>query len=127
MSDPSKFVPGLQFEPQQKIDSRKSTFGKLARLMQNAGTAWVTSYAGQPFLAFDALPESSVPDQLRSLGYDPVDEGDGERILATGITERFVRGAAGELEPLVEGSTRPVAEVRHHAGICKVRKFVFDL
>ena len=117
-------------EPQDmktKIDTRKSNFAKIARLMQNSGTAWPTSYPGQPFLAFDALPGSGVPDQLRDLGYDVVDEGVGERILPAGITERFVRNADGSLAPLTEGSTAPIAETRHHAGITSVRRFVIDL
>jgi hypothetical protein len=127
MKDQTKFTPGEQFEVQAKIDTRKSSFGKLARLMQSAGTAWVTSYPGLSYMTFDALDGSQVPAQLRALGYDVVDEGEGERILPAGITERFARRANGELEPLTEGSTKPIAEVRHHAGIVRVRKFVFDL
>jgi hypothetical protein len=125
--DETRFFPGEQFETKPKIDARKSSFGKISRLLQNSGTAWPTSYPGQPFLAFDCLPDSTAPAQLRALGYDPVCEGTGERILACGLTERFVRGATGELEPLIEGSTKPVAETRHHAGITRVRRFVFDL
>jgi hypothetical protein len=31
------------------------------------------------------------------------------------------------MELLVEGSTKAVAEVRHHAGVAKVRRFSFEL
>jgi hypothetical protein len=117
-------------EPQDiktQVDGRKSTFGKLARLMQHSGNAWPTSYPGQPFLAFDALPDSTVPDQLRLLGYDVVSEGAGERILTGAIVEHFERNSKGELAPLSEGSTRAIAETRRHAGVVKVRKWTFDL
>jgi hypothetical protein len=43
------------------------------------------------------------------------------------ITERFCRGAGGELEPLTSGSTRPVAQVVTHAGICKVERYAFSI
>jgi hypothetical protein len=32
-----------------------------------------------------------------------------------------------ELEPLTEGSTRPIAETRAHAGICQVRRYAFGM
>ena len=68
---------------------------------------------------------SSLPDDLRALGYDVIAAGDGERVLPHQIVQRFVRRADGELEPLTAGSTRPVAETR--TGIVRVRKFAFDM
>jgi hypothetical protein len=53
--------------------------------------------------------------------------GEGERILPFGIVEKFVRGDDGTMQPLTEGSTRPIAEVRTHAGIAKVRRFSFGI
>jgi hypothetical protein len=113
MKDETRYNPGDVFL-KATIESKKSSFAKLARLISNGG-AWVTSYPGLSYLSFDALESSTVPAQLRALGYDPIDEGEGERILPAGITERFV----------TEGST--VMQVRHHAGITRVRKFSFDL
>jgi hypothetical protein len=43
--------------------------------------------------------------------------------LPTAITERFCVGTDGELEPLTSGSTRKVAHVLTHAGICKVKRY----
>ena len=43
------------------------------------------------------------------------------------IVERFVRRADGKLEPVTEGSTKPIAETRTHAGIVKVRRCGFDI
>ena len=52
---------------------------------------------------------------------------DGERILATAIIERFTTRGDGELEPLVEGSTKPISLTQTHAGICKVRRYGFSM
>jgi hypothetical protein len=41
------------------------------------------------------------------------------------IVERFTLRADGEFEPLVEGSTKPIASTVTHAGICKVTRYVF--
>jgi hypothetical protein len=50
-----------------------------------------------------------------------------QRILSGAIVERFVRGPEGELEPMTDGSTRPVAETRTHAGIVRVRHYTFEM
>ncbi len=43
------------------------------------------------------------------------------------IIERFTLTADGEFEPLVEGSTKPVAQTRRHAGIVKVLRFACQM
>jgi hypothetical protein len=48
-------------------------------------------------------------------------------MLAIAIVERFVLRADGELEPLIAGSTRPVASTVTHAGICKVKRHGFEI
>jgi hypothetical protein len=35
--------------------------------------------------------------------------------------------ADGELEPVTVGSTKPMAEVRTHASIVKVRRWAFEM
>ena len=62
--------------------------------------------------------DSSLPDDLRALGYEVREDGDGERILQHAIVELFTRRADGELEP---------AETGTHAGICTVKRFAFDM
>jgi hypothetical protein len=52
---------------------------------------------------------------------------DRERILPAAIIERFTLNAGGEFEPLVEGSTKPVAQTRRHAGIVKVKRYGFNM
>jgi hypothetical protein len=44
---------------------------------------------------------------------------------SSALVEKFVRRGDGQLEPATEGSTRPIAEVRTHAGIVKTRRFGF--
>jgi hypothetical protein len=78
-------------------------------------------------VTLECLPGSSLPDDLRGLGCDVREIGETERILPTAIVERFTRRADGELEPLTEGSTKPVAETRTHAGIVKVKRLAFEL
>jgi hypothetical protein len=51
----------------------------------------------------------------------------GERILPTAVIEKFAVNANGELEPLTAGSTRPVAATVTHAGICKVKRYGFEI
>jgi hypothetical protein len=76
----------------------------------------------------ECLPGSTLPDELRAqLGYDVRDLGDGERILAAAIVEQFTLAADGEFEPLVEGSTKPVAQTRRHAGIVRVKRYGFSM
>jgi hypothetical protein len=60
-------------------------------------------------------------------GHDVREIGDGERILPHQIVQRFVRRADGKLEPVTEGSTKPIAETRTHAGIVKVKRYGFDI
>jgi hypothetical protein len=64
----------------------------------------------------EALPDSTLPDELRKLGYDVRENGESERM-------QFTMTADGEFEPLVEGSTKPVAQTRRHAGIATVDQF----
>jgi hypothetical protein len=44
----------------------------------------------------ECLPNSALPDDLRRAGYGLTEEGEGQRILACAILERFIVGADGE-------------------------------
>jgi hypothetical protein len=72
-----------------------------------------------------AVPRSSLPTELLARGYDVT--GDGERIAPTAISVRFCTGADGELEPLTSGSTRAVAQVVTHVGVCRVKRHAFSV
>jgi hypothetical protein len=84
---------------------------------------WITSIPGAVAVTVQCLPGSTLPDDLRGLGHQISEAGEGERILATAITERFTRRADGELEPVTEGSTRPVTRRVTHAGIATVIQY----
>jgi hypothetical protein len=73
------------------------------------------------------LPGSSLPEELRARGYEVTATGEGERILPPAIVERFCMRGDGELEPLTPGSTRPVARIVQHAGICRVKRYAFSM
>jgi hypothetical protein len=72
------------------------------------------------------LPRSP-PDELRQLGYDVREIGEGERILHSAIIERFTNNAVGTLGILTEGSTQPVVAMVHHPGISKVKRCALKL
>ena len=79
-------------------------------------------------VTIEALPGSTLPDELRQRGYDVrATCEEGERILSNAITERFQQKADGSLGPLTEGSTNPVALIAHHAGIVRVRRYAFPV
>jgi hypothetical protein len=112
--------------PNPEADAAKAKFEALNEFVQARG-GWVTSVPGAVEVTVECLPDSALPDDLRGLGHDVREIGDGERILPYQIVERFVRRADGELEPLTGGSTKPIAETRTHAGIAKVKQYAFEM
>lgn len=102
-----RYIPGSV----GKITSRKERFDAINRQAQRLGDAWLVSVPGEPEIRIETLPNSALPEQLRELGYRLTDNGTGERILPSAITEAV----------LIEGSTR--TRTVTHAGIARVRKF----
>jgi hypothetical protein len=84
-------------------------------------SAWNTE------VRLECLPDSTLPGDLRRAGYDLTETGEGQRILPCAIIEKFVIGADGERKPVAAGSTRPIASTVTHAGICKVKRYAFDM
>jgi hypothetical protein len=78
-------------------------------------------------VTIECLPGSTLPDELRKVGYDVTEIGEGKRILPTAIVEKFVTRAGGELEPPTKGSTRPIMSTVTHAGIVKVKRYAFTI
>jgi hypothetical protein len=109
-----------------EIDEAREKFAAINAYITERG-GWLVSVPGAPEVTMECLPDSAPPNDLRALGYDVREIGDGERILPHRIVERFTRRADGELEPVNEGSTKPIAETRTHAGIVKVRRYSFSL
>jgi hypothetical protein len=111
----------------QRIVGRKEKFQALNDWINRQGGAWLTSIPGDFEVRMECLPSSDVPQRLGDLGFQLRPEGRGERILACAIVDKFCRRADGELEPLTEGSTMPVARLVTHAGIVEVVRFSFVL
>jgi hypothetical protein len=97
-----------QFRQPVEIADRKARFAALNQFVTKR-QGWLTSIPGEGVVTLDCLEGSTLPDQLKRLGYDVRETGAGERILATAIVEKFTTRADGKFEPLVEGSTKPTA------------------
>jgi hypothetical protein len=108
------------------LEDRKARFFALNDDV-TARYGWLTSIPGEVEVEMQALPDSTLPAEIAKLGYDVREIGETERILPSGIVERFTRRADGELELLTPGSTTAVAETRTHAGIVEVKRFAFDI
>jgi hypothetical protein len=75
------------------------------------------------------LEKSLIPWKLIESGYVVVaaDPAEGQRIIAAPIEERLTLTSCGAFERLTEGSTKPVTEVRRHAGIARVLRYSFAI
>jgi hypothetical protein len=43
------------------------------------------------------------------------------------IVEKFTLTSSGAFEPATEGSTKPIASTTTHAGVCKVKRWAFEM
>jgi hypothetical protein len=112
----------LRLLPRSAPKNTKRCSNQLQRIPQIGGVRcgdlpsternrWITSPPGEKVIRIECLPGSTLPDELADLGYRLVPAGEGQRMLAHAITERF----------LIEGST--VEQVRHHAGLVTIEKY----
>lgn len=111
--------------PPGEVNSRKTCFAKLNEIVTARG-GWIVSV---PSATEVVAPNSTLPDDLIAIGYNvvPADPPEGQRILANAITQKLTLSSCGVFEALTEGSTKPVAEIRSHAGIVPVWRFAFTL
>jgi hypothetical protein len=85
---------------------------------------WLTSIPGDVPVEMQCLPNSTLPAEMaKQFGYAVTEIGKTVRILPVAIIERFARRADGEMEPLVAGSTGPVAMTVTHTGIAAVIEY----
>jgi hypothetical protein len=108
------------------LESRKEVFAGLNEFVTER-SGWLTSVAGAKIVAMECLPDSTLPDDLRALGYRPLPDGLGERILHNAIVHRFSSRADGGLDLMVAGSTMAADHVVTHAGIVTVQRWTFEL
>jgi hypothetical protein len=112
---------------QAEIADRKERFHEINEFVR-ARHGWLTSIPGDRDVELQTLPGSTLPAEVTArFGYVLDEVGETQRILPVAIVERFVRNTAGQLTPATIGSTRPIAELRHHAGIVRTRRFTFEL
>jgi len=98
------------------------------RSMASVTVSFLSGFPGDVEVEVQCLAGSTLPAEVaKQFGYAVTEIGKTERILPVAIIERFARRTDGELEPLVEGSTRPIALSVAHAGICKVKRITFDM
>ena len=74
-------------------------------------------------MRLETLPDSDLPALLLAGGYSFEPIGESQRILPRSIVEQFTRRGDGTLELLTPGSTKPVAEMRTHAGIARTLQY----
>jgi hypothetical protein len=89
-----------------EVRDRKARFAELNEFVR-ARHGWLTSVPGELEVEMQCLPGSTLPAELRGLGYEVTETGDAERILPGAIIERFVAGGDGALQSLTTGGTRP--------------------
>jgi hypothetical protein len=107
------------------VDGRLQRFKQMNEFVTARG-GWITSLPGAVQITVETLPESSLRSDLRDLGFDLQEAGQGERILPAGIEERLMRRPDGTLGPVTTGSAR-LAVVLHQAGMVKIQRYLFDL
>lgn len=108
------------------LQDRKERFAALNTYVTERG-GWLTSIPGDVEVEMQCRPGSTLPDDLRGLGYVLTVIGETERIIPGTVIEKFVLGDDGTMQPLVAGSTRPVAQTLVHAGIARVKRYAFGM
>jgi hypothetical protein len=96
------------------LESRKAEFAALNRFIGKRGDGWLVSVVGDPIVRLQVLPNSDLPQILRSMGHVLHEDGEGERLISNAVTEAV----------LVAGSTR-VAFHTQHAGVVKTLNYTF--
>jgi hypothetical protein len=117
------YFPG---QPKPDLISRKARFAALNVFVAERH-GWLTSVPGAEDVSMECLPDSTLPDDLRDLGYVVLPDGVGQRILHNAIIQKFTSRADGGLDPLAIGSTLPGAQLVQHAGIVTVTRWIFEL
>jgi hypothetical protein len=121
--DPDFYKPT---RPNAEVEGRKRRFDAINSYISMKG-GWVVSIPGSDTVTFECMPASTLPAELEAAGYDlvPADPPETSRILAAPIEVRMTLSSSGAFEEMTEGSTKPVAQIRTHAGIARVLRYSF--
>ena len=68
-------------------------------------------------------PNSTLSSDLSAAGHKVVAAGEGEPTSPVAIEQRFTLTSSGALEPMTEGSTKPVTSTVRHAGMTAVERY----
>jgi hypothetical protein len=109
-------------KPNATLEERKQAFAALNTYVTAQG-GWLTSVPCDFEFRMQALPDSPLPELLRSAGYIVTKLATSQGGLPHAIRQQFAAGKNGGMEPLTIGSTRPVAMTVTHAGIVDVIEF----
>jgi hypothetical protein len=74
----------------------------------------------------ETLP-GAMPDELRQLGYDAINTGEGERLLPNAIDQKLTLTSSGAYELLTQGSTKAIAMTKTFASVTTVRRYSFTM
>jgi hypothetical protein len=75
MSNPNIYIPGLK----QQVKDRKKRFEELNEFVRSRN-GFLTSVPGDVNVTMETLPGSTLPEELRKLGYDLNETGEGEHL-----------------------------------------------
>ena len=73
-----------------KLEERKRLFAGINKFVTERN-GWLTSVPGERAVTMECLPDSTLPEELRKLGYKVEADGEGERILPHAGIVRVLR------------------------------------
>jgi hypothetical protein len=113
-------------KPSQALADRKKLFAGLNTFIGDMG-GWTVSIPGAAEVRFECLPDSTIPAELRSLGYDVQRDSppEGQRIIGSAIVQRLALTSSGAFEAMTAESTKAVASTVTYAGIATVERWWF--
>jgi len=76
---------GINVEAQD----RKARFAEVNDFVRSRQDGWLTSIPGKRVVTMDVLPGSTIPSELRKMGYALEADGEGQRLIPHAISRAF--------------------------------------
>jgi len=118
--------PPPSWDAREALQRRKVLFAALNAYVRKSGAAWLTCVPGAMPIRLECRIGSSLPDDLKSKGYDVAPAGSTMRIDAVGHVEMVAQTSSGALEVVTAGSTKPT-QPRTGAQIVQVEIFELSI